>query len=78
MLVRWQTDYAKQRSSELQRDSSRLGIWIWFIASLVLVLVLITALFFAKRISTPLRELRKEVNNVINEQNIRINRYGID
>ena len=70
LLVRWQTDYAKQRSSELQRDSSRLGIWIWFIASLVLVLVLITALFFAKRISAPLNKLRSEINKVIVDQNI--------
>ena len=71
LLDRWQTDFAKQRASELQKIFSELGIWIWMIATLVLILVLIIALFFAKRISTPLRELRKEVNNVINEQNIR-------
>ncbi len=69
-LVRWQTDYAKQKSSELQNDFSRLGIWIWLIATIVLVLLLIIALIFAKKISAPLKKLRSEVNKVIVEQNI--------
>jgi len=70
-LVRWQTDFSKQRASELQKNFSGLGIWIWMIATIVLILVLIIALFFAKRISDPLRELRNEVNQVISKQNIR-------
>ena len=69
LLVRWQNDFAKQQASELRKVLSGLGIWIWIIASLVLVFVLVIALFFAKRISDPLRKLRAEVNNVIREQN---------
>ena len=69
LLVRWQNDFAKQQASELRKVLSGLGIWIWIIASLVLVFVLVIALFFAKRISDTLRKLRAEVNNVIREQN---------
>ena len=58
LLVRWQNDFAKQQASELRKVLSGLGIWIWIIASLVLVFVLVIALFFAKRISDPLRKLR--------------------
>ena len=47
---------------------SRLGIRIWIIASIVLMLVLVLALFFAKRITAPLKKLRAEFHQVINEQ----------
>ena len=70
LIVRWQTDFAKQRTSELHKVFSELGIWIWMIASIVLILVLTIALFFAKKISAPLRELRSEINQVIREQKI--------
>ena len=68
IMVRWQTDFARQQTSELQQGLSGLGIWIWIVASIVLLLVLVLALFFAKRISAPLRQLRSEVQQVINEQ----------
>ena len=68
IMVRWQTNFARQQASELQQGLSGLGIWIWIVASVVLLLVLVLALFFAKRISAPLRQLRSEVQQVINEQ----------
>ena len=68
ILVRWQTDFAQQQTSELQELSSGLGIWIWIIASIVFIFVLVIALFFAKRISAPLKKLRSEIHQVINEQ----------
>ena len=68
ILVRWQTDFAQQQASEIRGGLSRLGIRIWIIASIVLMLVLVLALFFAKRITAPLKKLRAEFHQVINEQ----------
>ncbi len=68
IMVRWQSDFARQQATELQRGFYGLGIWIWIVASVVLLLVLVLALFFAKRISAPLKQLRSDVQKVINEQ----------
>ena len=68
IMVRWQSDFARQQATELQRGFYGIGIWIWIVASVVLLLVLVLALFFAKRISAPLKQLRTDVQQVINEQ----------
>ena len=68
IMVRWQSDFAKQQATEIQRGFYWLGIMIWIVASIVLILVLIIAIFFAKRISAPLRKLRSNIQQFINEQ----------
>ena len=40
ILLRWQTDFARQQDSILKQGLLGLGIWIWIIASVVLVTVL--------------------------------------
>ena len=68
IVIRWQTDFARQQDSELRRGLSGLGIWIWIIASVVLLLVLVLAVFFANRITAPLRKLRGAVQQVTKDQ----------
>ena len=68
IMMRWQTDFAQQQASKLQQGLSSLGIWIWIVAFVVLLLVMLIALFFAKRISAPLLKLRSDVQQVIYEQ----------
>ena len=41
-----------------------LGIWIWIVASIVLLTVFVLAVFFAKRITDPLRKLRNAAQKV--------------
>ena len=68
IVIRWQTDFARQQDSELRRGLSGLGIWIWIVASVVLLLVLVLAVFFANRITAPLRKLRGAVQQVTKDQ----------
>ena len=58
ILLRWQTDFARQQDSSLKQGLLGLGIWIWIVASIVLLTVFVLAVFFAKRITDPLRKLR--------------------
>ena len=68
ILVRWQTDFARQQESELRQGLSGLGIWIWVVASVVLLLVLGLAVYFANRITAPLRKLRGAAQQLIRDQ----------
>ena len=67
-MVRWQTDFARQQESGLRQGLSELVIWIWVIASVVLLLVLGLAVFFANRITAPLRKLRVAAQQLIRDQ----------
>ena len=64
ILLRWQTDFARQQDSSLKQGLLGLGIWIWIVASIVLLTVFILAAFFAKKITDPLRKLRNAAQNV--------------
>ncbi len=64
ILLRWQTDYTLQQDAKLRQGLLGLGIWIWIVASVVLLLVLAIAIFFAKRITAPLRKLRSAAQKV--------------
>ena len=64
ILLRWQTDFARQQDSSLKQGLLGLGIWIWIIASVVLVTVFVLAVFFAKRITDPLKKLRNAAQKV--------------
>jgi len=64
ILLRWQTDFARQQDSSLKQGLLGLGIWIWIVASIVLLTVFVLAVFFAKRITDPLRKLRNAAQNV--------------
>ena len=68
ILIRWQTDFVRQQESELRQGLSGLGIWIWVVASVVLLLVLGLAVFFANRITAPLRKLRGAAHQLIQDQ----------
>ena len=68
IMIRWQTDFARQQESELRQGLSGLGIWIWVVASVVLLLVLGLAVFFANRITAPLRKLRGAAQQLIRDQ----------
>ena len=68
IMIRWQTDFARQQESELRQGLSGLGIWIWVVASVVLLLVLGLAVFFANRITAPLRKLRGAAQQLIQDQ----------
>ena len=68
IMIRWQIDFARQQESELRQGLSDLGIWIWIVASVVLLLVLGLAIFFANRITAPLRELRSAAQQLIHDQ----------
>jgi len=68
IMIRWQTDFARQQESELRQGLSGLGIWIWVVASGVLLLVLGLAVFFANRITAPLRKLRGAAQQLIRDQ----------
>ena len=68
IMLRWQTDFARQQESVLRQGLSGLGIWIWIVASVVLLLVLGLAVFFANRITAPLRELRSAAQQLIRDQ----------
>ena len=37
IMIRWQTDFARQQESKLRQGLSGLGIWIWVVASVVLL-----------------------------------------
>ena len=39
IMIRWQTNFARQQESKLRQGLSGLGIWIWVVASVVLLLV---------------------------------------
>ena len=67
ILLRWQTDFARQQDSILKQGLLGLGIWIWIVASIVLLTVFVLAVFFAKRISDPLRKLRNAAQKVTRE-----------
>ena len=64
ILLRWQTDFARQQDSSLKQGLLGLGIWIWIVASIVLLTVFVLAVFFAKRITDPLRKLRNSTQKV--------------
>ena len=64
ILLRWQNDFARQQDSSLRQGLLGLGIWIWIVASIVLLTVFVLAGFFAKRISAPLRKLRNAAHKV--------------
>ena len=64
ILLRWQTDFARQQDSSLKQGLLGLGIWIWIVASMVLLTVFVIAVFFAKRITDPLRKLRNATQKV--------------
>ncbi|MCS5552299.1 MAG: ATP-binding protein [SAR324 cluster bacterium] len=64
ILLRWQTDFARQQDSSLKQGLLGLGIWIWIVASIVLLTVFVLAVFFAKRITDPLRKLRNAAQKV--------------
>jgi len=64
ILLRWQTDFARQQDSSLKKGLLGLGIWIWVVASIVLLTVFLLAVFFAKRITDPLRKLRNSTQKV--------------
>ena len=68
IMIRWQTDFARQQESELRQGLSGLGIWIWVVASVVLLLVLGLAVYFANRITAPLRKLRGAAQQLIRDQ----------
>ena len=68
IMIRWQTDFARQQESKLRQGLSGLGIWIWVVASVVLLLVLGLAVFFANRITAPLRILRGAAQQLIRDQ----------
>jgi len=68
IMIRWQTDFAHQQESEIRQGLSGLGIWIWIVASVVLLLVLGLAVFFANRITAPLRKLRGAAQQLIRDQ----------
>ena len=68
IMIRWQTDFARQQESKLRQGLSGLGIWIWVVASVVLLLVLGLAVFFANRITAPLRKLRGAAQQLIRDQ----------
>ena len=68
IMIRWQTDFARQHESELRQGLSGLGIWIWVVASVVLLLVLGLVVFFANRITAPLRKLRGAAQQLIRDQ----------
>jgi signal transduction histidine kinase len=67
-MIRWQTDFARQQESKLRQGLSGLGIWIWVVASVVLLLVLGLAVYFANRITAPLRKLRGAAQQLIRDQ----------
>ena len=48
ILLRWQTDFASKQDSRLRQGLLGLGIWIWVVASIVLltVIVLAVSIFF--------------------------------
>ena len=64
ILLRWQTDFARHQDSNLKQGLLGLGIWIWIVASIVLLTVFALAGFFAKRITDPLRKLRNAAQKV--------------
>tara|TARA_B100000945_G_C20411700_1_gene612910 strand:+ start:848 stop:2428 length:1581 start_codon:yes stop_codon:yes gene_type:complete len=64
ILLRWQTDFARQQDSSLRQGLLGLGIWIWIVASIVLLTVFILAVYFAKRITDPLRKLKNAAKKV--------------
>ena len=64
ILLRWQTDFARQQDSSLKQGLLGLGIWIWIVASIVLLTVFVLAVYFAKRITDPLRKLRNAAQKV--------------
>jgi len=68
IMIRWQTDFARQQESKLRQGLSGLGIWIWVVASVVLLLVLGLAVYFANRITAPLRKLRGAAQQLIRDQ----------
>ena len=83
ILLRWQTDFARQQDSRLKQGLLGLGIWIWIVASIVLVTVFVLAVFFAKRITEPLRKLRNAAQKVtrdyfINQKIIEAEIRGIE
>ena len=77
IIIRWQIDFSQQQALKLQQGIYELGIWIWIVASIVLLLVLVISMFFAKRITAPLRQLRVDVQNVINKQYHQENNHAI-
>ena len=68
IMLRWQTNFARQQESVLRQGLSGLSISIWIVASVVLLLVLGLAVFFANKITAPLRELRCAAQELIRDQ----------